>query len=340
MSIVGGLDLHRRQLTYDHLCLETGEIERGRIIPGDREHLRVWLARFADEDAVEFAVEGCTGWRYVVEELTRARIGAHLADPAELSVQKGRKQRAKTDRVDARQLRELLCQRRLPESWIPPQHVLEARAWVRLYKDLLEERTGWWQRVRATLFHQGVPYFSLTTAEGRERLEAAELSPSGRQAVEVGLRQVERLGSEMAPLRAQLEQLSRAQKGCRALREAHFGVGPISSVAIWAEMGDTRRFSSSSDAVRHTGLDVTVYASDTRRSSGHLARQGPSVLRWALYEAAMHASRPKSPDHTYYLRVKQRLDSQRAAFSVARKLARRCYHTLRELGDEAWLPAA
>src|SRR5262249_5228037 len=107
----------------------------------------------------------------------RARIGAHLADPAELSVQKGRKQRAKTDRVDARQLRELLCQRRLPESWIPPQPVLEARAWVRLYQDLLEGRAGWWQRVLATLFRQGVPYFSLTTAEGRERLEAAELSP-------------------------------------------------------------------------------------------------------------------------------------------------------------------
>ena len=56
MSIVGGLDLHRRQLTYDHLCLETGEIERGRIVPGDREHLRAWLARIAGEEVVEFAL--------------------------------------------------------------------------------------------------------------------------------------------------------------------------------------------------------------------------------------------------------------------------------------------
>src|SRR5215475_4674688 len=111
MSIVGGLDLHRRQLTYDYLCVETGEIERGRIAPGDREHLRAWLARFAGEEDVEFAVEGCTGWRYVVEELARAEIEAHLADPAELSARKGPKRRAKTDRVDARQLRELLRER-------------------------------------------------------------------------------------------------------------------------------------------------------------------------------------------------------------------------------------
>src|SRR5262249_44773496 len=107
----------------------------------------------------------------------RARIGAHLADPAELSVQKGRKQRAKTDRVDARQLRELLCQRRLPGAWIPPPNGLGGRAGVALYKNPLAEATRWWGRVRAPLFHQGVPYFSLTTAEGRERLEAAELSP-------------------------------------------------------------------------------------------------------------------------------------------------------------------
>ena len=64
------------------------------------------------------------------------------------------------------------------------------------------------------------------------------------------------------------------------------------------------------------------------------------MLRRALFEAATRASLPGSPDHAYYLHVKHRLDGQRAAFSVARKLARRCYHTLRELGDEAWLPAA
>ena len=59
---------------------------------------------------------------------------------------------------------------------------------------------------------------------------------------------------------------SRRQPGCRALRTTHFGIGPITSVAIWAEMGDTRRFSSSDAAVRHSGLDITVYASDSKRA--------------------------------------------------------------------------
>jgi hypothetical protein len=63
------------------------------------------------------------------------------------------------------------------------------------------------------------------------------------------------------------------------------------------------------------------------------------LLRWALHEAAVRASRPGSPDHAYYLAAKQRLGGKRAALSVARKLAREAYHTLRDLGDQALAPA-
>ena len=90
MAIIGGFDLHRRQLTYDYLDAVTGEIQRGRVVPADRAHLRSFLARFDGQGEVAFAVEGCTGWRYVVEELTRAGIEAHLAEPAETATKRGR----------------------------------------------------------------------------------------------------------------------------------------------------------------------------------------------------------------------------------------------------------
>src|SRR5207302_9401714 len=239
-----------------------------------------------------------------------------------------------------RRLRELLGEGRIPESWIPPSHVLETRARIRLYKDLLDERGAWHQRVQATLFHHGAAVGTVAHADGADRARALELSPSGREAVEVGLRQIERLTSELDPLRADLVRFARRQRGCRALWEKHFGVGGLLAVAIWAEMGDPRRFSSSADAVRHSGLDITVYSSDSKRAKGHLARQGPAVLRWALYEAAVCAARATSPDYAYYHEVRARLDGQLAALSVARKLARRCYHTLRELDDTAWAPVA
>ena len=76
MSIVGGLDLHRKQLTFDYVDRATGQLQRGQIAPADRLHLAVWLCRFHGVSDVEFAVEGCTGWRYVVEELRKAGVKA------------------------------------------------------------------------------------------------------------------------------------------------------------------------------------------------------------------------------------------------------------------------
>ncbi len=96
MPIVGGLDIHRKQLTFDYLDTVTGEVKRGQIAPADRGHLRAWLERFAGRDDAAFAMEGCTGWRYVAEELTAAGVAAHVAEPADTAAARGRKRHPKT----------------------------------------------------------------------------------------------------------------------------------------------------------------------------------------------------------------------------------------------------
>jgi hypothetical protein len=100
MPIVGGLDIHRKQITFNYLDTETGVVKRGQIAPADRAHLRAWLARFAGRDDVAFALEGCTGWRYVSEELAWAGVAPHVAEPADTAFARGRKRHAKTDRQD------------------------------------------------------------------------------------------------------------------------------------------------------------------------------------------------------------------------------------------------
>ncbi len=114
MAIVGGLDIHRQQITFDYVDTITGEVERGQIGHADRHRFAAWLRRFEGREDVEFAVEGCTGWRYVVEELVRAGITPHLAEPADTSAARGRKRHAKTDRTDSHLIRDLLLQGRLP----------------------------------------------------------------------------------------------------------------------------------------------------------------------------------------------------------------------------------
>jgi transposase len=336
------LDLHRQQITFDAVETESGEVWRGRVWQPDRARFRRWLdhdvARRAGGQAVAMAVEGCTGWRYVVEEITAAGFEAHLAEPADTQAARGRKRHAKTDRSDARMLRELLQCGDLPESWIPPAEVLEWRERVRLYKSLVDQRQVWTQRIHAELFQHGVavPESAIRSVATRDRLlsEEVDLTAAGRQRVRVGYAMLEATDVEAQLLKRELQRFGHRQPGCRALVEANYGIGGLIAVAVWSELGDCRRFARSEQVVRHSGLDVSVDASDRHRAHGHLTRQGPPTLRWALFEAAMNASHRRSPDHAYYATVKDRHDGKLAAISVARQLARRCYHILRNLDPD------
>lgn len=337
MRIIGAFDVHRKQITFKWLDRETGEVHRGHIMPALRESVREFLVPFKGR-AAHFALEATTGWRFVAEELSRAGLTAHLAEPAEIATLRGTKRRAKTDRRDCDHMVELLLSGRLPESWLPPEHVLEIRTLARLRKDLTDERREWQQRLQAQLFHQGVPSICVTTRQGRAQLAVADLSPAGHQVITTGRDVIDHLDRQLAPLDAYLVRFARLQPGCRALTQRLFGVGDLTAVFIWAELGNCVRFSSSDDAVRYAGLDITVYESADKRPPGHLSRQGPEALRWALYEVAQCAARSTSPDRAYYLEVKQRLNHKRACLSVARKICRRAHHILRSLGDEAFAP--
>lgn len=337
MEIIGGLDLHRKQITYDYVNTTTGELNRGKIAPVTRQEVRDWLKEFEGK-LCTFALEACTGWRFVVEELHAAGHRALLAEPADTKALRGRKKRAKTDRVDAQHLRELAVKDSVPESWIPPEHILELRTMLRLYRTLTDERRAWMRRIHSQLFHQGVlPVVNLLNKEGRAALAKAELSTAGRRTVDLALRRIEQVDEEIDPVSKDIARFANNQDGCKALME-RFGVGPITSAAIVSYLGDARRFSSSRRAVRLAGIDITVAESDDKRRPGKLSRQGPPILRWALVESSQFASHKRSPDYSYYVQAKARVGHKRACLSVSRRIIRWAYHTLHELGDAAIAP--
>src|SRR5256884_455508 len=238
MPIVGGLDIHRKQLTFDYLDTETGEVKRGPVAPADRAHLRARPARFARPDGRAFA----------------------LGDGA-----------------------------------------------LRTGKDLAAVRAA----------------------------AAAHLSPAGQLQVAVALEVLEALDARMHQVRHQLLSAARHLTGAKVLAARLYGVGPVTALAMTCWLAGKDRFSSARKAVRFAGLDITVWSSDRKGPPGRLSRQGPPVLRWAVYEAGKTHARSSAPDHRYYAQVKDRQDGKRAALSEARKLLRQACHILAELGDDA-----
>ena len=271
----------------------------------------------------------------------RSRCRGARRRAADTAFARGRKRHAKTDKTDSRHLRQLLAEGRLPECWIPPSHILECRALLETYHDLRAEHTAWVQRIHAVFFHQGAPALgeaALRTGRDLQAVRAAaacHLSPVGQLQVDTALDMLAALEARLDVLRHRLLAAARHLTGAKVLAARLYGVGPATALAMTCWLGGAGRFSSSRKAVRFAGLDITVWSSDRKGPPGRLSRQGPPVLRWAVYEAGKTHARSSAPDHRYYAAVKDRQDGKRAALSEARKILRQACHILAELGDDA-----
>jgi transposase len=147
---------------------------------------------------------------------------------------------------------------------------------------------------------------------GLRAAAAAHLSPAGRLQVATALEVIDALEARLHAVRHQLTDAARHLAGAKALAARLYGVGPVTALAITCWLAGAGRFSSSRQAVRFAGLDITVSSSDRKGPPGQLSRQGPPVLRWAVYEAGKAHARTSAPDHRYYAAVKDRCNGKRA----------------------------
>jgi transposase len=258
-AVVAGFDVHLRQITFDCLDAATGELTRGRIASTPAA-VEEWVAQFPGR-AVHVAMEACTGWLFVARALERAGAIAHLAETVETRALRGRKRRAKTDRQDALWLRELLAEGRLPEAWIPLEHIRQWRSRLHLRKALIDERTQWLLRIRSTLYHHGLSAGApgeISSLTGREFLGALDLPGDALERIEVALFMIDTLDARIHELELKLRRIARHQAGCRALM-TQYGVVELISLTCLTELGDVRRMSSSRKAVRCAGIDIGVH---------------------------------------------------------------------------------
>jgi transposase len=170
---------------------------------------------------------------------------------------------------------------------------------------------------------------------GLRAAAAAHLPAAGLLQVATALDMLAAAEARLGPLRHQLREAARHLTGAGVLAARLYGAGPVTALALTCWLGGAGRFSSSRTAVRFTGLDVTVWSCGRKGPPGRLSRQGPPVLRWAVYEAGKTHGRASAPGHGCYAAVKDRKNGKRAALPEARKIARQACHILAEPGDDA-----
>ena len=290
MPIVGGLDIHWKQITFDYLDTATGEVKRGQIAPADRAHLHAWLTRFAGRDDAAFALEGCTGWRYVAEELAFAGIAAHVAEPADTAFARGRKRHAKTDKTDSRHLRELLAEGRSRNAGSRRHTSWNAgRCWscITTCGPGTPPR-----RSCAVFFHQGALALgeaALRTGRDLQALRAsaaAYLSPAGQLQVATALDVLAALDAQLEVVRHRLLDAARHLTGARVLAERLYGVGPAT----------VRRRRAGRAAAERTGPAAHVHRTGGRAGEGAGVRAARGE-RDAAGEVELPGPRDRGPGH-------------------------------------------
>jgi transposase len=328
--LCGAIDIHKHVFQAVVIDPKSGEATEDRF-DATREELRRWADERLVGSECAVAVEATTGWRWVWRELAGRGIEVRLAEPVQARALRGRRRKAKNDRLDARWLALLLAREMLPEAWIPPLDIQRLRDLTRLRQAIAEDRTRWAQRLHAFLVHEGWPCSRsrLLTATGRRWVRALSLEAAAARHAERLLGLIEALDQEIGEVERELRAIAREDARAQAL-QGLYGVGPLIACTLLAEIGEARRFRRAAQITRLAGLDPVVEESADTRRRGHLAKAGSPHLRWALVEAAVHASRPAHPDHALHGQIAARADRTRARLSVARKVGRRAYHVLRE----------
>ena len=119
--------------------------------------------------------------------------------------------------------------------------------------------------------------------------------------------------------------------GCEVLRlMTHPGVGPITALAFVLIIDSAERFACGKQIASYVGLIPGEDSSSDRRRLGHITKQGNSLLRFLLVEAAQAAVR-RDPDwRRRYIHLAMRRDKRIAKVAMARKLAVLLYWMMRK----------
>jgi len=323
MSIIG-CDLHSRYQQIAMLDTETGEVVTRRLEHENGE-ARAFYTRLPKPSRIGIEATGYTQWF----ERLLAELGHELwvGDAAEIRARAVRRQ--KTDTRDAEHLLDLLSTQRFPRLWVPSPQERDGRQLLKHRNKLVRMQTSVRNQLHFLAMSQGVcRKQKLWSARGRAELEGLSLGPWASQRRKELLELLDQLGPRIAGLdQAVKTEAERRPEAVELMK--HKGVGSVTALAFVLTVGPVERFRHSRQVVSYLGLNPRENSSGGRQRLGAISKQGNSMLRWLLVEAAQSAARFDPELRRQYQRLKFRRGGQIAKVAIARQLAVRLYWRLR-----------
>ena len=327
-----GCDVHTRNQVVAWIEEETGEIKTQRL-EHEVKGVREFYAQFPRGTVVGIEATFPAYWF----ERLLGELGHELwvGDAARIRASEVRYQ--KNDYFDAELILDLLRTGRFPRIWIPSLAERDLRQLLVHRMKQVRARTQVKNQLHALAISQGVcRKGKLWSVKGRKELESLALLPWAARRRKELLETLDRLDEQVRELDRAVEEAGRGRPEVALLR-THPGVGMVVSLAFVLTVGPIERFPHSRKLVSYWGLNPRENSTGGRQRLGSISKQGNTMMRWLLIEAAQTAARLDPQLRRTYQRLKHQRNSGVAKVAVARRLVVRLFWMLRTRNNYAQL---
>src|ERR1700693_4628431 len=323
MMIIG-CDFHPRYQQIAMMDTATGELVERRLEHENGE-ARVFYASLPRPARVGMEATGYAQWF----ERMLAELGHELWIGHASEIRAGVVRKQKTDTRDAAHLLRLLAENRFPRIWIPSPAERDTRQLLRYRYKLVCFRVSVKNQLHGLAMSQGVcRKKKLFTAKGREELEKLSLGPWASRRRQELLGMLDQLNPVIEELDRAVQQEAERQADAVRLM-THPGVGPVTALAFVLTLGPVSRVQRSKHVVSYLGLNPKERASGDKQHTCSISKQGNSMMRWLLVEAAQTAVRFDPELQRLYQRLKFRRGGSGGQGAVARQPGVKLYWMLR-----------
>jgi transposase len=309
---------------------DTGEFQEKRL--AHREEAEQFYRDLATAgQKVRVGMEASGHGRWFERVLAELQFELWIGDAAEIRTKRVRKQ--KTDRQDAQLILRLLLEDRFPKIWVPNWENRDLRQLLWHRHRMVQARTRIMNQLQAVALNEGLRCKKrLWREHGRQQLESFRLMPWASRRRRDLLELLDRLNPTIAELSLAIEQQVEKCPEARRLM-THPGVGPLTALAFVLIIGEADRFQCGKQVASYLGLVPLEDSSGNRRRLGHITKQGSSMMRFLLVEAAQVTARSLPQWRSKYLHLMMRRGRKTAKVAMARKLAVRLYWMMRRGWD-------
>ena len=320
--LIIGCDYHPSFQQIAFVDTETGELQQRRL--GHREEAEQFyraLATAGAEVRVGMEASGHAGW--FERLLAELNFELWMGDAAKIAAKRVRKQ--KTDRLDAQHILTLMVKDDFPKIWVPSGENRDVRQLLWHRHRMVQTRTRIMNQLQAAALNEGLRYKKkLWRESGRQQLESLPLAPWASRRRRDLLEVLDRINPTIAELTHAIEQEAKKRPEAQRLM-THPGVGALTALAFVLILGQTERFNCGKQIASYLGLVPEEDSSGERRRLGHISKQGNSLLRFLLVEAAQVTVRSDVRWRNRFFHLAQRRGRKIAKVAMARRLAVRLY---------------